>query len=53
MLDAFIVDQLKKAEQRRSIEDQRPRLEIPCEPEEPPKRSKKSEEERGVWSIQF
>ena len=52
MLDAFIVDQLKKAEEKSWIEEQ-PVLQIPCEEIEIPKKSKKSEEERGVLTIQF
>jgi hypothetical protein len=50
MLDAFIVDQLKKAEEERWIEDQRLILELPCEPQKPPK---KSDDERGVQVIRM
>ena len=50
MLEAFIVDQLKKAEEERWIEDHSLVLEIPCELEEPPE---KREEERSIWKIQL
>jgi hypothetical protein len=50
MLDAFIIDQLHKEEEQRWIDEQRAVIEVPCEPGEP---RKKSEEERGVWSIQL
>ena len=53
MLNAFIVDQLKKVEEQSWIDEQRPVLQIPCEQNDPPTKSKKSEEQRGVWTIEF
>jgi hypothetical protein len=56
MLDAFIIDELRRREQEQRSVDERPALEVP-EPDEPVKpeqiHSEEPEVERGVAIIDF
>ena len=57
MLDAYIIDKIKRRDEERKRESERPALRIPVELPEIPTRnhddSKKHEEHRGVIIIDF
>lgn len=57
MLDAFIIEELRRREQQERTNEQRPRLELPIErerhprPDEPERDPRRREEDRGVVVI--